>query len=105
MFDNAGNPISKNPDKFPYDTSPTCGLQCTIEEGPFSPMRGGAVNNIYVIPAPEHLTFHTATLLAAACCIPAVLSLVSMWNKIRKINWIMRWGNGQREEEKLDEPM
>lgn len=105
MFDDAGNPISKNPDKFPYDIAPTCGLQCTIEKGPFSPMRGGAVNNIYVIPAPEHLTFHTVTLLAAACCIPAVLSLVSMWNKIRKINWIMRWGNGQREEEKLDQPI
>ncbi|KAH7409750.1 hypothetical protein BKA64DRAFT_570896 [Cadophora sp. MPI-SDFR-AT-0126] len=106
LFDNAGNPMPKNPDKFPYNSEPLCGLRCSIEDGPFSPMRGGAVNNIYVIPAPEHLTFHTATLLAAACCIPAVLSLVSMWNKIRKINWIMRWGNGQREEEeKPDQPI
>ncbi|KAG4442566.1 hypothetical protein IFR05_001978 [Cadophora sp. M221] len=104
-FDNAQNPIPTNPDKFPYDSQPSCGLRCSIEDGPFSPMRGGAVNNIYVIPAPDRLTFHTATLLAAACCIPAVLSLVSMWNKIRKINWIMRWGNGNREEEKTDRPI
>ncbi|KAK0124721.1 hypothetical protein ONS96_008604 [Cadophora gregata f. sp. sojae] len=104
LFDNSGNPMPSSPSRFPYDSAPLCGLRCSIEAGPFSPMRRGAVNNIYVIPAPEHLTFHTATLLAAACCIPAVLSLVSMWNKIRKINWIMRWGNGQREE-KPDEPI
>jgi hypothetical protein len=33
------------------------------------------------------------TLLAAACCIPAILSLISMWNKILEINWSSRFGN------------
>lgn len=39
------------------------------------------------------LPFGTATLLAAACCIPAILSLVSMWDKILKTNWKRRFGN------------
>jgi hypothetical protein len=67
-------------------------------------MRGGSVNNIYVIPAPDKLTFGTATLLAAACCIPAILSLVSMWNKILEINWKSRFGNGD-EDERIDKPI
>jgi hypothetical protein len=58
-------------------------------------MRQRAQNNIYVVPAPEKLTFGTATLLAAACCIPAILSLVSMWNKILEINCKF-WGFGLR---------
>jgi hypothetical protein len=37
-----------------------------------------------VIPEPDGLTFDTATLLAAACCIPAILSLISTWTKILK---------------------
>jgi hypothetical protein len=49
-------------------------------------MRGGSANNIYVIPAPDKLTFNTGTLLAAACCVPALLLLISNWNKIREIN-------------------
>lgn len=61
-------------------------------------MRGGSANNIYVIPAPDKLTFGTATLLAAACCIPAVLSLISMWNKILEINWKSRFGDRNRDE-------
>ncbi|CZS88370.1 uncharacterized protein RAG0_00111 [Rhynchosporium agropyri] len=102
-LDDAGNPMPTDPESFPYDAAPLCGLTCSVAEGgPVSPMRGGAVNNIYVIPVPDRLTFHTATLLAAACCIPAVLSLISMWNKIRKINWILRWGNGEIEDEKVD---
>lgn len=60
--------------------------------GPFSPLRTDSANNIYVIPAPDKLTFGTATLMAAACCVPAILSLVSMWNKILKINWKRRFG-------------
>lgn len=39
------------------------------------------------------LPFGTATLLAAACCVPAILSLVSMWDKILKINWKRRFGD------------
>jgi hypothetical protein len=58
-------------------------------------MRGGSANNIYVIPAPTKLDFNTATLLAAACCIPAVLSLVSMWNKVLEYNFKQR---AKREE-------
>lgn len=56
-----------------------------------SPLRAGSANNIYVIPAPTKLTFGTATLLAASCCIPAVLSLVSMWNKILKLPFKRRF--------------
>ena len=67
-------------------------------------MRGGSANNIYVIPAPDKLTFGTATLLAAACCIPAILSLISMWNKILEINWKARFGHGD-EDERVDEPI
>ena len=67
-------------------------------------MRKGSANNIYVIPAPNKLTFGTATLFAAACCIPAILSLVSMWNKILEINWKSRFGNRQKDE-RIDEPI
>lgn len=66
-------------------------------------MRQGAANNIYVIPAPDKLTFNTATLLTAACCIPAILSLVSMWNKILEINWATRFGaTTRRSDERID---
>lgn len=54
-------------------------------------MRGGSANNIYIIPAPHTLTFGTATLLAAACCIHAVLCLVSMWDRVLEINWKKRF--------------
>lgn len=79
-----------------------CNLTCSADNGPTSPMRGGAQNNIYVIKAPDRLSFGTATLLAAACCIPAILSLLSMWNKILKINWKKRFGDGDSSEEDLD---
>jgi len=55
-------------------------------------MRKDAASNIFVIPAPSRLTFGTVTLLCAACCIPAILSLISMWNKILEINWKSRSG-------------
>ncbi|KAI4724122.1 hypothetical protein E4T49_08147 [Aureobasidium sp. EXF-10728] len=74
-----------------------CGLVCSVDSGPESPMRRDAANNIYVIPAPTRLTFGTVTLLCAACCIPAILTLISMWNKILEINWKSRYG---RETEK-----
>src|SRR6186713_2710023 len=60
---------------FPYGNI-KCGLVCSVEEGPYSPMRNGPSNNIYVIPAPNRLSFNTAMLIAAACCIPAILSLI-----------------------------
>jgi hypothetical protein len=46
----------------------------------------GSANNIYVIPAPQIITFGTATLLAAACCIPAILNLISTWDKILQVS-------------------
>jgi hypothetical protein len=88
--DDLGNPVSSNAAKFSYDT--TCGLVCDTKRGPFSPIRGGSANNIYVIPEPDRLTFSTATLLSAACCIPAILSLLSMWNRILQLNWRVRFG-------------
>ncbi|KAI9685485.1 MAG: hypothetical protein M1820_010782 [Bogoriella megaspora] len=100
--DDNGSPIAPKASAFPYGENPSCGLVCSIEDGPFSPMRKGSANNIYVIPRPERLTFGTATLLAAACCIPAILSLMSMWTKILEINWKKRFGN---REEQLDEPI
>ena len=70
--------------KFFYNS--TCGMTCGAA-GPYSPLRLGSADNIYVIPVPHELTFNTATLLAAACCIPAILSLVSTWIKILEKNW------------------
>lgn len=64
-------------------------------------MRTDAANNIYVIPAPTLLTFGTVTLLCAACCIPAILTLISMWNKILEINWKSRFAV---ETEKVPDP-
>ena len=71
---------------FDYLNSTSCRLPCSSENGPKSPMRGGAADNFYVVPAPTVLTFGTATLLAAACCIHAILCLLSMWSKVVKIN-------------------
>lgn len=97
-----GKPLATNIGQFPYGV--TCGLVCSPDEGPFSPMRREAANNIYVIPAPDKLTFGAGTLLAAACCIPAILSLISMWNKILEINWKSRWGNVHASEH-LNDPI
>lgn len=82
-----------------------CGLPCSPDHGPMSPLRGGSQNNIYVIKVPSLLPFGTATLLSAACCIPAILSLVSMWNKILKLNWTKRFGDDSHEAEALNEPI
>jgi hypothetical protein len=94
--DDFGNPIPSNgtSDNFPYGNA-TCGLLCSVQDGPHSPMRGGSANNIYVIPAPHKLSFNTAMLLAAACCIPAILSMIFMWIKILEINWNTRFGDSE----------
>lgn len=86
-------PVPCPPSDFSWGQD-SCNLTCSVDLGPTSPLRNGSQNNIYVIKAPDMLTFGTATLLAAACCIPAILSLVSMWNKILKINWKKRFGDG-----------
>jgi hypothetical protein len=103
-YDDSGQPLSPDPSLFNYNNPPTCNLTCSITSGPFSPIRRGSANNIYVVPAPELITFGMGTLFAAACCIPAVLHLVSMWNKILEINWKSRFGN-RREDERSDEPI
>ncbi|KAK6066467.1 transferase family III-like protein [Seiridium cupressi] len=92
--DDHGRPLTNDhPEAFPYGSF-TCGLTCDIGPGnPWSPMRSwyGSTNNIYVIPAPHTLTFGTGTLLAAACCLPAILSLVTMWDRIAEFNWRQRF--------------
>jgi hypothetical protein len=65
-------------------------------------MRGGAARNIYVIPAPDRLTFNTALLIAAACCIPAILSLAFTWIQILDNNWKRRF---EHEIKNIDEPI
>jgi hypothetical protein len=85
--------------KFSYNS--TCGMICG-NKGPFSPLRQYSADNIYVIPMPHELTFSTATLLAAACCIPAILSLVSTWIKILEKNW-EKLARGDRKNENPDE--
>lgn len=44
-----------------------------------------------------------AMFLAAAECVPAILSLISMWNKILEINWKARRGRGALEKEKSED--
>lgn len=96
-----GQPIYDKAD-FEYGET-MCGLTCSVEEGPFSPMREGSADNIYVIPAPHIITFGAGTLIAAASCIPAVLSMVSMWDKIVQINWKKRWGEPADDANKIIE--
>ncbi|KAH3977655.1 hypothetical protein HBH70_106560 [Parastagonospora nodorum] len=85
---------------FPYGNT-TCDLRCSDKDGPFSPLRGGAASEIYVVPAPTRLSFNTGMLLAAGFCIPAILSLIFTWDKILEINWKRR----REAEENLDEPV
>ncbi|KAK1246591.1 hypothetical protein MKX08_000393 [Trichoderma sp. CBMAI-0020] len=80
--DGHGNPVSNNPSKFPYGDDTTCGLRCSVKDGPSSPMRQGSANNIYVIPVPRILTFGTATLLAAGCCVHTIVWMASMTDKV-----------------------
>jgi hypothetical protein len=80
---------------FPYGSS--CGMTCTPKEGPSSRLRQGSADNIYVVPTPFKMTFNTATLLAAGCCVPAILQLVSMWIKIMDANWD-KFSRGEKEK-------
>ncbi|KFY45697.1 hypothetical protein V494_00823 [Pseudogymnoascus sp. VKM F-4513 (FW-928)] len=100
LHDELGNAVSPKASEFGYNT--TCGLVCNTNDGPFSPMRGGSADDVYVIPAPSILTFGMATLLSAACCIPAVLSLISMWYKILEIKWKAKFGDGEEEHKVID---
>jgi hypothetical protein len=77
----------------------TCHLTCSEDKGTSSPMRGGAAGNVYVIKVPRILTFNASMLLAAAFCIPAILSLIFTWDKVLEINWKRR---RDVEQEQLD---
>ena len=103
-FDDFGNPISQDmifSILFQFSNA-HCNLTCSAEDGPFSPMRTGSANNIYVIPVPDKLPFGMATLLAAACCIPALLSLIFMWNKIVELNWKPLSGSEEDDERPIE---
>ncbi|KAL7896445.1 hypothetical protein HDV63DRAFT_249195 [Trichoderma sp. SZMC 28014] len=88
--DSQGNPIPSNPAKFPYGDDTTCGLRCSVGDGPSSPMRQGSANNIYVIPVPDILKFGTATLLAAGCCVHTIVWMASMTDKVFESKWKSR---------------
>jgi hypothetical protein len=105
QYDDSGNPIPPDLRQFPYGNA-TCGFPCYVGPGPngqgfSSPLRQDSTNNIYIIPEPDRLTFNTATLMAAGCCLPAILSLISMWNKILEINWKTR--NNEEAERRENE--
>ncbi|PSN59383.1 hypothetical protein BS50DRAFT_579978 [Corynespora cassiicola Philippines] len=89
--DDDGAPISTSVASFPYQNA-SCGLVCTQAQGPHSPMRNGPLKEIYVIPVPSRLSFNAGMLVAAACCIPAILSLIFTLDKILEINWKTRFG-------------
>ncbi|KAI6834492.1 hypothetical protein KC332_g5079 [Hortaea werneckii] len=91
--DDSGNKISRDPDRFPFGHA-SCGLICDQDHGPFSPVRGGSADNIYVVPAPTKLNSHAAILVAAACCIPGVLLAASLGFQLFKNSWATRWGKG-----------
>jgi hypothetical protein len=67
-FDDAGERIP-SVKLFPYGKA-NCRLKCSETEGPYSPLRGGAASEIFVVPIPHRLTFNAAMLLAAGFCIP-----------------------------------
>lgn len=79
--DDSGNPISPTASNFPYGNT-TCGLTCSVDNGPYSPIRSGSTNNIYVVPAPSTLTSRSAILLAVASCGPAAIMILVMFNGI-----------------------
>lgn len=97
-----GNPLSSDIGKFPYGNV-TCGITCSEEDGPFSPMRGGSAGNINIIPVPQILTFNAVVLLAAGFCIPAILGLVFTWDKILEINWSRRRQTEQPDDSQIVE--
>ncbi|OQE36183.1 hypothetical protein PENCOP_c012G06403 [Penicillium coprophilum] len=80
-----------------------CSMTCTPENGPVSPLRREAADNIYVVPIPDELSVNATALIAVGCCVPAILSLVSMLFKILDDNW-KKFSNGKRRQ-KSDEPI
>ena len=95
--------VSPNPSDFPYGEDTNCGLVCSPDAGPYSSMRDGAADNIYVIPAPTSMTFGTATLLAAACSLFAILCLISMLGQVLQYNWHRVFGSKDEYDDGCDE--
>ena len=75
----SGSPLA-HVDQWGYGDA--CGLACTEDRGPFSPMRRDAASNIYVIPAPSILSLRTAKIFCACCCILPILSILSIGRQI-----------------------
>jgi hypothetical protein len=90
MYDDSGKPISLQAREFPYGNA-TCGLICSIDQGPYSPIRSGSANNIYVIPAPDIITFDRAMLIAPVCSIPAMYLLIHVWSRVNE--WKLLFGS------------
>ncbi|KAK2728154.1 hypothetical protein CKAH01_11253 [Colletotrichum kahawae] len=88
-----GNSLIPSLRKFPYGEEDLCGLVCSEDHGPFSSLRQGATSEIYVVPKPSTLPFGMAMFLAAAECVPAILSLVSIWKR----------GRGSRDKEQIED--
>lgn len=97
-YANSGSPLSHT-DQWNYGD--TCGLTCSEDVGPSSPMRRGAASNIYVIPAPTIFTLRTAAIVCAACCILPMLS-VSMGLSSPRIHRHFTRGASMEE---LDRPV
>lgn len=96
-LDSEGHPIDKIIDFPSKQNNITCGLVC--EEGiTNNPMRKGSADDVNLVPRPYHLTFGAATLVAAASCVPGILSMVSIWNKIAKLNWNKQFGAHDADE-------
>jgi hypothetical protein len=67
--------------------APQCSIITAIRQDPSNPSQ-------WVLAPRRGMTFNTGTLLCAACCIPSILSLLSVWNKVMHFNWRRRWGRG-----------
>ena len=70
--------------------APQCSLITAIRQDPSNPSQ-------WVFAPSRGMTFNTATLLCAACCIPSILSLLSVWHKVMHFNWRRRWRRGNTE--------
>ena len=83
-----------------------CGMLTCNEADTFSPLRAGPAANIGVIQIPTILTLNTGMLLATACCVPAVVSMMFTWDKILALHWKRRFGpHEHHEENRNNEPI
>jgi hypothetical protein len=96
-------PLNGNGD-FPYNERISCPpLDCSKAK---SPMRTGPSSDISLIPAPHTITFGTATLLAAGCCVHAIVWMLSILVKlVEKSSRPFGFGVRGQAEGKLDDPI